>query len=101
MGAIQLEAKSLCIKFLDFERFPEWHEGFTIEAQKTPVEVGDKLNVNAGGMKFSPTVLVCTGEQARFIADGDKENSDEELRWLGSLPYLFSGKNAYVSSTAL
>jgi hypothetical protein len=63
--------------FLDFESYAEWHHGFFIEASKAPVEVGDVLNVNAGGMKFKPTV---------------QENSSSVFRWIGSLPFIFTGK---------
>ncbi|KIW53908.1 hypothetical protein PV05_06316 [Exophiala xenobiotica] len=67
--------------FFDFSRYPEWHTGFNIAGHKGPETTkGDKLSVNAGGFKFSPTVLA---------------NSTEEFRWIGSIPYIFEGEHYF------
>lgn len=49
------------LQFLDFPKYADWHEGFSIVSSKETgdtVEKGDKLDVDAGGFKFNPVVLV-------------------------------------------
>lgn len=103
-------------KFLDFASMPEWHTGFAIsrDATKPPttsdVEAGEKINVNASGYKFTPTVLVSPGLALPFIPQGTdqvnsndtmvtnptlQENSPTGFRWLGSLPGIFSGEHVF------
>ncbi len=63
-------------------KYPEWNPFIT--RLSGPLEEGNKLQITAGGMKFSPVVLV------------SKKN--EELRWLGKLLFqgLFDGEHSFV-----
>ncbi len=57
----------------NFKDYPDWNPFLTEASGK--LKVGEKLLINAGGMKFKPTLL--------------KVEKNVELRWLGKL--LFSG----------
>ena len=48
---------------LDFLRYPEWHEGFTITPasktkKPTQLQAGDKLSNNFDGTVMTPSVVV-------------------------------------------
>ncbi len=60
-------------KLISFEDYPNWNP--FIKELKGDVKVGNKINVNAGGMNFTPEVLAFT--------------ENKELRWIGKL--LFTG----------
>lgn len=73
------------------------------------MEKGDKLTVDAGGFKFNPIVLVCgsysiprerKARSSRILSRDlvntlDQENSAEEFRWVGSLPWIFTGEHFF------
>ncbi|KAK5211511.1 hypothetical protein LTR41_002972 [Exophiala xenobiotica] len=89
--------------FFDFPKYPEWHTGFNIAGSNGPETTkGEKLTVNAGGFKFSPTVVVRGGlhsaQEHGVVPFADslcKANSTEEFRWLGSIPYIFEGEHYF------
>lgn len=82
--SIKIEAtpQKVWNQLLDFESYPEWNPFITEISGKTIK--GERINIQAGGMKFKPTVLV------------HKEN--REFKWLGSLLFkgLFDGEHRFV-----
>lgn len=68
----------------DFASYPEWNPFITVADGNW--EEGSRVNVTAGGMKFSPEVL-------RFTPN-------EELRWKGKLlmPGIFDGEHYFLLS---
>ena len=73
------------VQFVDFARYSEWSprhiKSIERPAGKTIIEPGDKLKVTLEGTSFSPVVL---------------ENSESSFKWLGSLPYIFSGTHSFL-----
>lgn len=65
----------------DFESYKDWNPFLTsVEGEFV---VGNKIRINAGGMKFQPILLAFEQEQ--------------ELRWLGSLFFkgIFDGEHSF------
>ena len=65
----------------DFKSYQNWNP-FILSAEGE-LKAGEKLKINANGMKFRPEILVC------------KENM--ELRWLGKLLFggVFDGEHSF------
>ncbi len=65
----------------DFESYGEWNP--FLKSISGEIREGNKIQVNAGGMKFSPEVLVF------------KENT--EFRWIGKLLFkgIFDGEHSF------
>ncbi|PSN59992.1 hypothetical protein BS50DRAFT_579511 [Corynespora cassiicola Philippines] len=72
-------------KFLDFSQIPNYHKDGFFKAispavPDKPLEPGDVMHNTVDGMTFKPVVL---------------ENSPAALRWVGSIPGLFSGEHIF------
>lgn len=65
----------------DFEKYPTWNP--FIKSAEGSFIVGEKVKINAGGMKFTPKVLVF--------------NKNTELRWKGKflIRGLFDGEHIF------
>ncbi|VUC26700.1 unnamed protein product [Clonostachys rosea] len=91
---IEIEAPPETVRsvVLDFQRYKEFHQVFTIqcldpEMQPEDLQAGDKLDVDIKGysfkFRFQPTLV---------------ENSPSTFQWYGSAPFLFSGKHQFFFS---
>ncbi|MEL6720409.1 MAG: SRPBCC domain-containing protein [Bacteroidota bacterium] len=82
--SIKIEAtpEQVWQQLLDFESYSEWNP-FITEISGSAV-VGERIKINAGGMKFTPVVLA--------------NRKNEEFRWLGSLLFkgLFDGEHRFL-----
>ncbi|RYP26548.1 hypothetical protein DL768_011688 [Monosporascus sp. mg162] len=81
----QIEIAATPETFLDFQRYKEWHQTFSItslDPGKQPMDLkpGDRLEVDIKGFSFKSTVV---------------ENSPECFQWLGSVPVLFHGAHQF------
>jgi len=67
--------------FSDFKDYPNWNPFLTMV--EGDMRVGEKIKINAGGMKFKPTIL------------SYKEN--KELKWIGRFLFkgLFDGEHSF------
>lgn len=67
--------------FSNFSDYPNWNPFIT--SLEGEVKVGEKIKINAGGMKFKPKVLAYT--------------ENKELRWIGKLLFkgLFDGEHYF------
>lgn len=82
--SIKIEAtpQQVWQQLMDFESYGAWNP-FITEISGQAVK-GGKLNINAGGMKFKPTVLV--------------HEENKEFKWLGSLLFkgVFDGAHRFL-----
>ncbi|KAK1585574.1 uncharacterized protein LY79DRAFT_518511 [Colletotrichum navitas] len=84
---IEIQASPADVRsvFLDFQRYKEWSQGWTLtpmEAGKDPSDLkdGDQIQANMRGMSFKPVI---------------KENTSDALHWVGSLPGIFTGRHEF------
>ena len=81
--AITIAAKPALIweVFINFSAYKNWNP-FLTSIEGIP-KVGSKLKITAGGMNFSPKVLVC--------------KTDKEFSWLGKFLFkgLFDGEHKF------
>ncbi len=82
--SIQINARpeKVWTVFSDFSAYPNWNP--FLKEISGDVQIGKTININAGGMKFKPTVLRLTKNQ--------------ELTWVGRLlfPGIFDGEHRFI-----
>ena len=78
---INADVKTVWKTFTQFDQYPEWNS--FIKSIKGNVAVGEKINIEIDGMKFSPRVLAF--------------DQEKELTWLGSasLKGIFDGRHSF------
>ena len=66
----------------DFSKYDSWNP--FLQSMRGDFRTGERVRVTAGGMKFSPKVLV--------------REENQELRWLGHflLPGIFDGEHTFL-----
>jgi len=79
---IEASPQQVWQQLMDFESYTEWNP-FITEIEGIAAK-GKQLSINAGGMKFKPTVLV--------------HEENREFKWLGNLLFkgLFDGEHRFL-----
>ncbi|KDN64066.1 putative cytochrome P450 [Colletotrichum sublineola] len=105
---IEIQASPADVRsvFLDFQRYKEWSQGWTLtptEPGKNPSDLkdGDQIQANMKSMAFKPVIKVSQGPlpptpPTHFpLTPNAKENTSEALHWVGSLPGIFTGRHQF------